>query len=98
MGGGALVKKRIMMGKRELVQTLHARQPALSQEEIGAVVDGALALIVETVAQGGEVGLHGFGKFRPVSRTLWAVPAFAAGKHFLEALKKNPSFPPGDRR
>nr|WP_011264489.1 hypothetical protein [Leptospirillum ferrooxidans]AAX36032.1 ORF62 [Leptospirillum ferrooxidans] len=62
------------------------------------MIDGALALIVETVAQGGEVGLVGFGKFRPVSRTLWAVPAFAAGKHFLEALKKNPDLPPGDPR
>jgi nucleoid DNA-binding protein len=58
------------------------------------VIDGALALIVETVAQGGDVEFHGFGKFRPVARTLRPFPAFAPGKHFLEALAKSLGSPP----
>lgn len=106
MTKGELVKKRIMMGKRELVKTLHDRQPSMNREEIAEVVDGTLALIVETVAKGGEVGLVGFGKFRPFSRSVRSgqapgsertVPVFTAGKSFREALEKREDFSSGDR-
>lgn len=66
MRKGTFVKKRILMNKGDLVKALHDRQGALSRKEIAEVVEGALALIVETVARGGEVGLVGFGTFRPV--------------------------------
>jgi DNA-binding protein HU-beta len=102
---GAFVKKKILMGKSDLVKALHDRNASLTREEIAEVINGALALIVETVAKGGEVGLHGFGKFRSVDllpRTLRtpktgmsgrivdrALPRFTAGKSFREALAAN---------
>jgi len=73
------VKKRILMGKRELVKTLHERQDSMSREEIGELIDSALTLIVDTVAKGGEVGLVGFGKFRPVARNLQRGPDSGGG-------------------
>ena len=115
MRKGAFVKKRmrILMGKSDLVKALHDRQDSLSRKEIAEVVEGALALIVETVAQGGEVGLVGFGKFRPVvpaPRPLRtpktggpvsvgerAFPRFVPGKSFREAVETSPSFAAPER-
>ena len=113
MRKGAFVKKRILVNKAELVKALHDRQSSLSRKEIAEVVDGVLALIVETVAQGGEVGLVGFGTFRPVvplprtERTpkageparieARAFPRFAPGKSFREAVETSPSFAAPER-
>ena len=111
MRNGACVKKRrILMNKSDLVKTLHERQGPLSRNEIGEVLDGILGLIVETVARGGEVGLVGFGKFRPVvpaPRTTKtgdpvagggrAFPRFVPGKSFREAVETSPAFSAPDR-
>ena len=63
MRKGAFVKKRILMNKGDLVKDLHDRQDARSRKEIAEVVEGALALIVDTVARGGRGGT---GRFRNV--------------------------------
>ena len=105
MRKGACVKeRRILMNKSDLVKALHDRQGALSRKEIGEVVDGILGLIVETVARGGEVGLVGFGKFRPVvpdPRPVagggQAFPRFVPGKSFREAVEKSLAFSAPDR-
>lgn len=113
MRKGVSVKKRILMNKGDLVKALHDRQGALSRKEIAEIVEGALALIVDTVARGGEVGLVGFGTFRPVvpaPRTLRmtktgdpvadggrAFPRFVPGKSFREAVETSPAFSAQDR-
>ena len=113
MRKGVFVKKRILMNKGDLVKALHDRQGALSRKEIAEVVEGALALIVDTVAQGGEVGLVGFGTFRPVvpaPRTVRttktgdpvadggrAFPRFVPGKSFREVVETSPAFSAPDR-
>ena len=115
MRKGACVRKRrrILRNKSDLVKALHDRQGALSRKEIGEVVDGILDLIVDTVAQGGEVGLVGFGKFRPVVpdprpvRTPKsgdpvagggrAFPRFVPGKSFRQAVETSPAFSAPDR-
>lgn len=98
MRKGACVKeRRILMNKSDLVKALHDRQGALSRKEIGEVVDGILGLIVETVARGGEVGLVGFGKFRPVAGGGQAFPRFVPGKSFREAVETSLAFSAPDR-
>ena len=98
MRKGACVKeRRILMNKSDLVKALHDRQGALSRKEIGEVVDGILGLIVEPVARGGEVGLVGFGKFRPVAGGGQAFPRFVPGKSFREAVEKSLAFSAPDR-
>ncbi|HHC08181.1 MAG TPA: HU family DNA-binding protein [Actinobacteria bacterium] len=90
------------MRKRELVEVVAARV-GVDDATVAAVVDAALETIVEEVAAGGEVRLHGFGVFesrdrrpRP-ARNLQTgatirlpatrVPFFRAGRVFKEAVR-----------
>jgi len=54
------------------LETLLAARLGMTPEDASRVVRGALALVAETLAEGGEVKLSGFGRFgireRPAGR------------------------------
>ncbi len=55
------------MTKTELVRIL-AEQIGLTVEEVERVIDGALAIIMESLKKGDYVQIRGFGTFRVVKR------------------------------
>lgn len=57
-----------IVGKAELVATIQAKHPEMTKAAVAKVVDALLDSIKETMAQGGEVSITGFGKFHTVNR------------------------------
>ncbi|EGL20071.1 MULTISPECIES: HU family DNA-binding protein [unclassified Paenibacillus] len=90
------------MNKDQLVKRV-AKELNMSNKNIESVVDAILETIVDVVAKGEEVALHGFGKFEIRSRAarkgfnpstreemqidVSKCPGFTAGKNFKEAVK-----------
>lgn len=90
------------MNKKELVEAIYARVPSASKKMVNAVLDSALDVIMEAIANGEDVVLVGFGSFKSVERkeregrnpktgeslTIPATvcPSFSAGKNFKELV------------
>ena len=93
------------LNKADLVEVLHRRHPELTKRELQSVVDDLIDVVVERVAEGGEIRLSGFGKFqavtraprqgrnprtgRPVAIPETTVPQFKPGKLFRAQVEES---------
>lgn len=93
------------MTKSEFIDRLAARSD-MSKLEAGRVLEATLALVADTLRDGGEVALSGFGKFHVGTRAARAgvnprtgepmvigatrVPRFTAGSALKKAVRGEP--------
>lgn len=91
------------MNKNELISAV-ADKTGMTKESAGGAVDAVLSCITDTMADGGEVRLLGFGSFvvadrkattarnprtgEPIAVPASKAPKFKAGKALKEAVNK----------
>ncbi|SFL92836.1 HU family DNA-binding protein [Nitrosomonas communis] len=91
------------MNKTELIEQI-AKRANLTKADAGRALNAALDTIIETVREGGNVALPGFGSFKTAQRAAregknprtgeklsiaaTTVPRFAAGATFKSAVAK----------
>ena len=90
------------MNKNELVSAI-SEKSGLTKKDVGLFVDTFTDVVVETLTNGDDVSLSGFGKFEVRTRAARngvnpqtkekitieskKAPAFKAGKNFKDAVK-----------
>jgi len=90
------------MNKQELISKV-AEATGLTKKDVGAVVEGFMETVKESLASGSEVNIAGFGKFlvreraerngrnpstgEPLVIAASKAPAFKAGSKLKEAIR-----------
>lgn len=82
------------MTKKELV-AMTAKKTGKSQKEVLEILDGALGVIADTVAEKDEVRIPDFGVFKPVTKPAKTYKVF--GKEYDVEEKETVTFKPYDK-
>jgi DNA-binding protein HU-beta len=83
------------MNKAQLIDAVRDRCDDLSRKEINEVVDAFINTIEETVADGTDVNLTGFGRFTHIERAARTGRNPQTGESIRIAASRQPSFKPG---
>jgi DNA-binding protein HU-beta len=82
------------MRKQDLIRAV-ARQTSKPESQIEPVVNSVFAMIQQTLAEGDEVAISGFGTFRVVERPAREGRNPQTGKPMMIGPGKSPAFRPG---
>ena len=82
------------MKESELVANI-AELAGVSQADAGRAVDAFVATVAETLAQGGDIRLTGFGSFEVVEQPARIGRNPRTGEEIAIAASKTPKFRPG---
>ncbi len=82
------------MNKGDLITRI-AEEAGLTKAKAGEALDAALKVISETLKDGGEVSIIGFGKFHVQERAARSGHNPATGQPITIPAKRVPKFKPG---
>lgn len=83
------------LSKTDLVDVIHAKNPSFHKKDVAALVDSFLHSVTETIAQGDDISILGFGKFQAVTRAARTGRNPATGEEMQIAESTVPKFTPG---
>lgn len=84
-----------VMNKAQLIDAVRERCDDMTRKQVNAVVDAFIETVQQTVADGTDVNLTGFGRFTYVERAARTGRNPQTGETIHIAASRQPSFKPG---
>ncbi len=84
-----------VMNKAQLIDAVRDRCDDMSRKEVTEVVDAFINTVEETVADGTDVNLTGFGRFTHIERAARSGRNPQTGESIRIPASRQPSFKPG---